>query len=120
MLELLAKRAAIRKEEAASADAIIKEASPGKLKDRHKWDIWFPALENMLSLLIGAMGFPLLYVIRSLETPADTAVFGTFVQECNASLPIKWSSFLGQCKAGPPTCAISCARRGCQEMDPQA
>ena len=92
-LEVSAERSRIRKQEASSAEQIIKEASPGKLQDGKKWDIWYPALENMLSLLIGVMVVPLLYFIRSLENPIEGDEFETFVQESIERSPFSGAAF---------------------------
>ena len=75
------------------ADTTIKTASPGKLKDGRKWDQWYPALENMLGLLIGVMEVPLLYIIRTKETPDEGIVYDTFVEGCIARAPLAGAAF---------------------------
>lgn len=92
-LIVAADRATVRKEEASTSETIAREASPGKLKDERKWDIWAPAFENMLSTMPGVMGVPLAYVIREDETPEEAAVFDNFVQQCVACSPLTGSAF---------------------------
>ena len=92
-LSLAADRAKIRKEEASTSETIAREASPGKLKDERKWDIWAAGFENMLSTMPGVMGVPLSYVIREVETPEPDEDYDNFVQNCVACAPLTGAAF---------------------------
>ena len=77
-------RALIRKSDEDTMEARAKEAAPGKLTSEATWDKWEALLTNMLSILIGVNGIPLVYVIREVEDPPDDAVYDTFVARCIA------------------------------------
>jgi hypothetical protein len=92
-LRVAEQRAAIRKEESDSSDAIVKDASPGKLKDERKFDVWILQLTTMLSMIYGVMGVPLSYVIREVETPDEDETYDTFVEETIARAPLSGTAF---------------------------
>ena len=77
-------RAVVRASDEDTMEARAKEASPGKLTGELAWDKWEALIENMLSILIGVRGVPLLYVIREVETPPDEEEYDTFTARCVA------------------------------------
>ena len=87
-----ANRAEIRKIEAASSASVSSKASPGKLKDKRKWNNWVVGLENMFSSIPGVRGVPLIYVIRDNENPEPDG-HDTFVQKCIACAPLNGPHF---------------------------
>jgi hypothetical protein len=92
-LKIAAQRAEIRKEESDSSDLMFKEASPGKLKDEKKWDVWILQLTTMLSMKHGVLGVPLSYVIRTEEAPIEGEHYDTFVEESVARAPLTGAAF---------------------------
>ena len=64
-------RSTIWKQEAKDASSVIREASPGKLKDYCKWNEWIAVFENMLSTILGVNGVTLSYLVR--ENPENHA-----------------------------------------------
>ena len=86
-LNTAAERAQIRQALRDKSDSLLKEASPGLLKDETKWVSWEPAFRNYLSLIVGSFGVPLVYVIRDNQDP-EVDFEGDYVQKCIACAPL--------------------------------
>ena len=63
-LRVARERAVIRASRKDSLESQGKEASPGKLTGVKTWSVWILKLFNYLSMVIGTIGVPLLYVVR--------------------------------------------------------
>ena len=92
-LNVSKERAEVRANDEESMEARAKEASPGKLTGEQVWDKWEQLLVNMLSILIGVQGVPLLYVIREVEDPPEDAVYDNFTEMCIARCPLTGPKF---------------------------
>ena len=88
-LNVAGQRADIRTVESDKADVLSCDASPGKLKSEKDWTTWISGLCNMLLIIPGAFGVPLVYVIRKDEVPNEDAEYVTFVEECIAKFPLE-------------------------------
>ena len=92
-MNVAGQRAEIRATVSDKADVLSRDASPGKLKSEKDWNVWIAGLRNMLSIIPGAFGVPLVYVIREDEVPDEDEEYETFVEECIAKFPLEGAYF---------------------------
>ena len=92
-LQVARQRADIRATESDKADVLSRDASPGKLKSEKDWNVWIAGLRNMLLIIPGVFGVPLVYVIREDEDPDEDEEYVTFVEECIAKFPLEGAYF---------------------------
>ena len=84
-----ADRAAIRAADEETMESRAKDAAPGPLTGEGVWEKWETKLVNMLSILIGVNGIPLIYVIQENANAVPNAVYDTFVEECITRCPLQ-------------------------------
>ena len=86
-LKTAASRAEIRSKSKDTSESLSSEASPGMLESEKDWVKWSTGLTNMLGIMLGVTGVPLVYVIRSNDDPEPEG-HNTFVQKCIACAPL--------------------------------
>ena len=92
-LLMSAERQTVRASEKDTMETRAKESTPGMLTGESIWDKWEAKLTNYLSILYGANGVPLAYIIRELEEPADDAEYENFTEESIARCPLEGPRF---------------------------
>jgi len=85
--------AEVRRSNEETMESHAKDASPGMLAGESMWDKWETKLLNMLSILLGTSGTPLVHVIQETEQPEQGAEFGTFIEESIAKCPLQGPQF---------------------------
>ena len=92
-ISMAMERQEVRKSHEDTMETRAKAAAPGKLTSENMWDEWEAKLVNHLSILTGAAGVPLVYVIREEADPDPAAVYESYVEKCIAKCPLDGPKF---------------------------
>ena len=91
--------AKIRAAGASGREDRAKAASPGTLKKESDWAKWEIGICNMLSILHGINGFPLIYIWRE-KNHEEGDTYSSFDQECIAKAPLEGAAYEADAKVG--------------------
>ena len=92
VLETASRQDLIWTQELDQVFIISKQAEPGKIKDKRKWNDWDVIMVNYLSTIHGSLGVPLSYIVRENDEPILEG-HDNFIEKCVACAPLKGPIF---------------------------
>ena len=106
-LDVARDREEIRKEEAKRGETMASASPPPKLTSEAIWTDWKKAMTTFLTCVYGALGIPLIYVLREVATPTPQG-HPDFLSKCIACAPLTGNKFTSDARRVHQFIQISC------------